>query len=279
MLQSWGLDVTHQGGERVRAYLDFLKLDGRPPVTLDGLTRLTRAQVRNVPFESISSILRRADHPDGAVPDVDTNAQLAAWIDRRGGGVCFEVVATFGPMLRDLGFQARAINAEIGWPGSHQALIVDLEESAYLVDVGNGAPFLDPIPLDRTSEVRHAGLAYRFRPDSASSDWIQDRWIDEAWVPFCRYSLGEADRSVRESAYQHHHTIGQSWVVDSLVLTRCDDEEVWALRNDELRRFTPDGKSVTRVTDADDYARLAAEVFGVPGLPIQRARGLLAARR
>jgi arylamine N-acetyltransferase len=264
----------------VQAYLDFLNLNAPPPLTLDGLTQLTRAQLRNVPFESISSILRRAEHPRGSVPDVDTQAQLAAWIGRRGGGVCFEVVATFGCVLGELGFRSRPINAEISWPGAHQALIVelDLDKTAYLVDVGNGAPFLDPIPLSGTTEVRHAGLVYRFRPDSASDDWIQDRWIDNAWIPYCRYSLGEADRAVCESAYQRHHTIGESWVVDSLVLTRCDDDEVWSLRNDELRHFTPDGKSVTRVSEADEYRRLAVEVFGVPGLPIERARSLLAAR-
>jgi arylamine N-acetyltransferase len=262
----------------VQAYLSFLNLDGPPPVTLDGLTQLTRAQVRNVPFESISSILRRAEHPLGPVPEVDTDAKVASWIGRRGGGVCFEVVATFGPILRELGFQTRAINAEIGWPGAHRALIVDLEQSAYLVDVGNGAPFLDPIPLNATTEVRHAGLAYRFHPDSASDDWIQDRWIDDAWVPFCRYTLGRDDAGVREAAYQHHHTLGQSWVVDTLTLTRCDDDEVWSLRNDELRHFTPDGKSVQRVSDAGEYTRLAAEVFGLPGLPIEHAHSLLLAR-
>jgi arylamine N-acetyltransferase len=262
----------------VQAYLDFLNLGGPPPVTLDGLTRLTRAQVRGVPFESITSILRRAEHPQGPVPEVDTEAQLAAWVDRRGGGMCFEVVATFAPILRGLGFQVRVINAEIRWPGAHQALIVDLCGSVYLVDVANGAPFLDPIPLDRTTEVRRAGLAYRFHAGATSEGWIQDRWIDEAWAPFCWYSLGNDDTAVRESAYQRHHTLGQSWVVDNLVLTRCDDDEVWALRDGVLRHFTPDGKSEKRVADSDEYARLAAEVFGVPGLPIQRARSLLAAR-
>jgi N-hydroxyarylamine O-acetyltransferase len=262
----------------VQAYLNFLNLDGPLPVTLDGLARLTRAQVRNVPFESISSILRRAQYPHGPVPEVDTDAKLAAWVERRAGGVCFEVAPTFEPILRELGFQARMINAEIGRPGWHQALVVDLDESAYLVDVGNGAPFLEPIPLEGTTEVHHAGLAYRFRPDSASDDWIQDRWIDEAWVPFCRYTLGPADRTVRESAYQHHHTLGQSWVVDTLTLTRCDDDEVWSLRNHELRHFTPDGKSVQQVSEPGEYARLAAEVFGVPGLPIDHARSLLLAR-
>jgi arylamine N-acetyltransferase len=262
----------------VQAYLNFLNIDGPPPVTLEGLTRLTQAQVRGVPFESITSILRRAAHPRGPVPPVDTAALLQSWVDRRGGGVCFEVVATFEQILRALGFQVRAINGKISWPGSHQALIVDLDQARYLVDVGNGAPFHDPIPLDGPSEVHRAGLAYRFRQDPASDDWIQDRWIEGDWVPFCHYDLREGDATICETAYQHHHTLGQSWVVDTLTLTRCDDEEVWSLRDDELRHFTPDGKAVMRVEDPDEYARLAAEVFEVPGLPIERARQILASR-
>jgi N-hydroxyarylamine O-acetyltransferase len=263
----------------VQAYLKLLNFDEPPPLTFEGLARLTRAQVRNVPFESITSVLRRAENPLGLVPRLDTDALLQSWIDRRGGGVCFEVVATFERVLRTLGFQARAINAQISWPGSHQALIVDLDESEYLVDVGNGAPFLDPIPLDRTSEVRYAGLAYRFHAGETADVWIQDRWIDAAWVPFCTYDLREGDPQIRESAYQRHHTPGQSWVVDTLTLTRCDAGEVWSLRNDELRHLTPDGKSERRVEHPEEYARLAAEVFNVPALPIDDARQALARRR
>jgi arylamine N-acetyltransferase len=264
----------------VQAYLNLLNLDAPPPLTLDGLTLLTRSQVRRIPFESITSILRRAGHPLGPVPVPDTDALLQSWVERSGGGMCFEVVATFERVLRELGFACRAINGQISWPGNHQALIVDLDGSRYLVDVGNGAPFLDPIPLDRVSEVRYAGLAYRFRPadETLSSDWLQDRWIDDAWVPFCRYDLREADLDIREEAYQHHHTLGQSWVVDNLVVTLCDAEEVWSLRDDLLRHFTPDGKSERRIEDPGEYARLASEVFGVPALPIDRARAILAGR-
>jgi arylamine N-acetyltransferase len=262
----------------VREYLTFLGLDGPVPLTLDGLTALTRAHLRRVLFESVTSILRRAAHPDGLVPDLDTQSLLQSWIDRRGGGVCYEITAVFGEMLRELGFTVRQINATISWPGSHQALVVNLDQQQLLVDVGNGAPFSEPIPLDGTAEVHHAGLAYRFRPGEASSSWIQDRWIDEAWVPFCTYDLRPADLQVRETAYQHHHTIGQSWVVDNLVLTRCTAEEVWTLRDDLLRHFTADRKSAQQITDPEDYVRLASDVFDMPKLPIERARRILLAR-
>jgi hypothetical protein len=67
--------------------------------------------------------------------------------------------------------------------------------------------------------------------------------------------------------------------MDNLVLARSTDEEVWALRGDELRHFTPAGKTVEHISNPTEYARLATEVFGVPGLPIDRARAAQARRK
>jgi hypothetical protein len=46
--------------------------------------------------------------------------------------------------------------------------VVELHGRSYLADVSNGAPFFEPIPLDRTVEIRRFGLAYRFRPGEAA---------------------------------------------------------------------------------------------------------------
>ena len=74
---------------------------------------------------------------------------------------------------------------------------MELDGQRYLVDVGNGAPFLEPIPLDREFEVRHAGLRFRFRPAPDANVWLQDRWIEDGWQLFCRYLLDAPDPTVR----------------------------------------------------------------------------------
>jgi len=244
---------------------------------LEALGRLTRAHLTSVPFESVTSILRRRARPEGPVPPLDPDELLQGWEERRGGGLCFEIVEMFSRLLVALGYRAEPVLGFITFLGHHQAILVEIDGRRLLVD-GGGAPFFEPIPLDRVSEVRRAGLAYGFRPDEAAENCVQDRWIDGAWAPFCRYELQQPDPQTREAAYQRHHTPGQSWVVDNLRLIRCAEEEVYALRDGQLTHYTPDGKRTEQVTGKTAHMRVAAEVFGLPGLPIDQALEALAER-
>ncbi len=256
-------------------YLALLGARREPP-TLDFLRRLTRAHVSRVPFENISSILRRAAAGSAPVPPLQYDSELDAWQQRRGGGLCFEVTDMFGTLLVELGFRTHRILAVISFPGSHQALVVQVGATRYLVDAGNGAPFFEPIPLREGEPVEfsHVGLTYRFRPENYDR-CIQDRLIDGTWRPFCTYDLAPADATDQATAYQRHHTLGQSWVVDTLTLVRCTDSEVVSLRDKSLSRFTASGKSVHEYASPEARRQAVAEVFDLPNAPIDRALRIL----
>jgi len=252
----------------IARYLDFLGLDPAPPPDLATLRRITRVHLERVPFESVTSVLRRRASTDERVPPLDSEAMLDAWIDRRSGALCFEATEMVARLLAELGFDAYPVLGQISFPGSHQGVLVTIDGVRYLVDVGNGAPFFDPIPLDTTFEVHRAGLAYRFHNDGPNVS-VQDRWIEGEWKPFCRYALERPDPVVREAAYQQHHVIGCSWVVDTITLIRSSDDEVWSLRDRQLTHLTVDGKTVSTIEDAErEYPRLASETFHLPALPI-----------
>src|SRR5262249_21756180 len=139
---------------------------------------------------------------------------------------------------------------------------------SFLLDVGNGSPHFDPIPLEGTMEVRHTGLAYRFRPGDAPEEGVQDRWINESWAPFFVYNLRPGDEHGRPAAYQRHHVPCESSVVSSLTLVLCEDDQVLQLRNNEFIRHTDEGKQKQQVTDPEEYARIVAEEFRRPNMPI-----------
>src|SRR4029453_2792098 len=91
------------------------------PPTQAGLRAITAAHVQRVPFENITSILRRRDAGDRPGPPLDLDEMLDAWTERRGGGVCFEVVAMVERLLSELGYRAHAVLGQISFPGSHMA--------------------------------------------------------------------------------------------------------------------------------------------------------------
>jgi N-hydroxyarylamine O-acetyltransferase len=257
-------------GEWLKRYLAMLGLEREAP-SEEALARLSAAHLARVPFENVTSLIRRQSAPDGPVPPVDVETSLQAWEQRSGGGVCFDVTEMVLNLLLALGYEAYPVLGQITFPGSHQAVLVRLGGRRVLVDLGCGAPLFDPIPLDGPFEVHRAGLGYRFRPGDEPDTWVQDRQLGE-WTPFCRYTLRPATEEEREVAYQRHHTPGEGWVLGSVTLVRCSPDVVIQMRDGQFNRFDAEGKHTEQFSGVETYQRYAAERFGLPNLPI--ARGL-----
>jgi len=267
-----------------RRYLALLGIE-HPAPSLEALTRLVRAHVLAVPFENVTAHLRRRDHPQNPVPAPDPGLLLDAWESKRGGGVCFDIAAMVAPLLTSLGYDAHLILGHISGPFGHQAVVVYLDGSRYLVDLGNGAPLFAPIPLDGVHEVHRHGLGFRFRPSdltprvAGGEEWIRDRWSDEGWVQGCRYELQPAADADRKAGYQHHLTPGTTWVLGSLTMTRSTTQAVYSLKDDILTTFTEGGKQTTTLASPADYRRVASEIYGLPHLPIEDGLAALAVHR
>ena len=254
----------------VDSYLDVIGGQAETPSS-DALARLMRQQITTIRFENLTSILRRSAHRDEAVPAPDPDDMLDAWRQRAGGGVCYELSAMFERLLRALGYRSRLVLGQISIPGGHQAIVVSLDDGDVLVDVGSGSPLFEPLPLDRVTEVRRAGLGFRFHSGDDPAIWVQDRWIDNQWAQHCRYDLRPISTELRSSAYQHHHTPGASWVIDLPRVVGCDDANVYRLIGTEYTHFTTEQKFSKHVPDAKAFGQLAIEPFGLPWLPVADA--------
>lgn len=264
-------------------YLALLDLEPPRAPSLEWLERFCSAHLHAVPFSNLTAIRRRFEAGGDSVPPLDLEALLATWEERLGGGICFEVSAMVSDLLEELGYDVHLVLGNISFPASHQAVVVRLREGPYLVDLGCGAPFMEPIPLIRTTEYHFAGLGYRFRPDLASMTCVQDRLIDGEWTEHCPYDLRPADEEVREAAYQRHHNPGETWVIGGITVVRCfqESEEVVALRDARITRYGPGAAKLTsEVTSDSDLERHAREDLRWPELPVtetaQMLRALLA---
>ncbi|CAM3153177.1 hypothetical protein STSO111631_03535 [Stackebrandtia soli] len=170
-------------GCQLNAYLERIYRDGMCSVSdvvpsVGWLARLHGAHVRSVPYETVDMQLGRG-------VSLDSAALWAKVVASRRGGFCFELNGSFALLLRGLGFDVTVVEAavnraEVGdsaW-GNHMALVARVDGVPYLVDVGLGNAFVEPLPL-REGVVLQAGRAHhledvggrvwRCRPDPAGT--------------------------------------------------------------------------------------------------------------
>ena len=134
-----------------KAYLERINYHGSLASTAETLRELQVAHLLAVPFENLSI---HAKQP--IVLEVE--ALYTKIVEHRRGGFCYEANGLFAALLRALGFEvtmlsAEVANAEGGFSPDfdHMALMVSLEQR-WLVDVGFGDSFREPLLLDERGE-------------------------------------------------------------------------------------------------------------------------------
>ena len=168
-------------------YLARLELDA-PAATLGGLRSLQRAHLEAVPFEN-SSVLR------GEPIVLEPAWLLAKVIDAGRGGFCFELNGAFAELLSALGFEVALLPGRfwsdrgLGPPNEHACLRVEIGGEAWLVDVGAGYSFREPIRLERDLEQDDASGRFRIvgAADDPSSLDVQWRHRDGGYRPHYRF--------------------------------------------------------------------------------------------
>ncbi|HLU57673.1 MAG TPA: arylamine N-acetyltransferase [Pseudonocardia sp.] len=130
----------------VAAYLARIGAARPEAPTSAALVTLHRAHVRSVPFEDY-------DIHTGVAISLELDALEDKIVRRRRGGYCYELNGLFGALLRELGFAVTIVGAfsldEDGARGpdtDHMRLLVDAVDGSWIVDVGNGARWPEPVP-------------------------------------------------------------------------------------------------------------------------------------
>ncbi|MCV0426600.1 MAG: arylamine N-acetyltransferase [Roseibium sp.] len=162
-------------------YLARIGLDAHP-TTLDGLKRLQAAQITSIPFENVLPFL-------GEVPDLGEDRLWRKLVLERKGGYCFELNALLSQALNALGFTNQRVLARVrmgdseGGVRSHQAHVVTLDGSEWLLDAGFGgqAP-ASPVNLTTADEQPIRDQIYRMRFDAAESEEVLERKTSDGWV-------------------------------------------------------------------------------------------------
>ncbi len=246
----------------IKAYLERINYHGSLAPTAETLRELQVAHLLAVPFENLS-----IHHKQPIV--LEDDALFIKIVERRRGGFCYEANGLFAALLRALGFDVAMLSAGVankeggfGPDFDHMTLMVTLEQR-WLVDVGFGDSFREPLLLDERSEQVQGRRAYQFVPDGAHLILMQRDDGDE-WKAQYRFTLQPYEYADYDEMCRYHQTSPQSHFTRARVCSRATEGGRVTLS--EMRFITTSEKGERQestLTSEEEYAAMLREHFGI----------------
>jgi N-hydroxyarylamine O-acetyltransferase len=243
------------------SYLQRIGHDGNVHHSEDGLERLQRAQLLNIPFENFDVLLH------GAI-NLEPRHVFNKLIHRRRGGYCFELNGLFLAALHCFGFAARPLLARVHRHGSpsgrgHQLSLVTLHEKQFICDVGFGIPFLPaPLPLECNRTMLFAGKSFRLTEVRPFGIMLQQARDDE-WLNLYSFDLGHVCSG--DIAYGNHYTSthpNSIFTANRIGARLLPDGEI-SLFNTTFKRRTHSEEEVIELRDDEAYLDVLRHHFGI----------------
>lgn len=252
-------------------YLQILGFD-RAPTGLLGLQELVRAHILEVPFENVSKLLLFDREGSGRL---NTLEEFLDGIEHHDlGGTCYTSNPFFTELLRQLGYQADLHSADMNVPNVHSCIRVRIDGTSYHVDVGNAAPFLDPIPLN--------ALPYEIQ--RGEMRWVFDR-PEDGRLRSTVFSRGERVHGYTVNEEVWPHTRFRDIILDSfasgrtfmslLRLVRIFPEHTVELKNRTLRVHRGLNTSETKLNSMDELRAAVDTQFKLPRCPVEKGVEIL----
>jgi N-hydroxyarylamine O-acetyltransferase len=242
----------------LQRYLNRINYTGDLTPTLATLTALHRAHLLAISYENLNIHL-------GRTLTLDQEDIYQKIVLQERGGWCFEMNGLFAWALRELGFEVTLLASAVNRAAqgaqaerNHLILLVQLEQP-YLVDVGFGNGFLEPLPL-QPGQYRQGIFEYQLAVDG-------ERWqfTNHAWGG-AGFDFTLAPRTLPDFAEQCHRlqTSPDSGFVRTVVCHRFTPDGMMSLRGAVLRTITPAGARDVEIADEQTYRQIISKRFDLP---------------
>lgn len=252
----------------IQAYLERIDYHNAVVPNAATLRELQVAHLLTVPFENLSI------HAGEPIV-LDDDALFTKIVANRRGGFCYEANGLFAALLRALGFDVAMLAAEVanaegefGPKFDHLMLMVSLERR-WLVDVGFGDSFLEPLLLDEPGEQVQGSRAYRILSDGTHLVLMQ-RAEGEEWKAQYRFSLQTYTYADYAEMCLYHQTSPQSHFTKSRICSRATEEGRITLSDLRLITTSKSGahqaqafRQERTVSSEAEHAAILREQFGI----------------
>ncbi|MEG3639022.1 arylamine N-acetyltransferase family protein [Magnetococcus sp. PR-3] len=202
----------------IERVLHRIGYDGTCVPSLALLATLQQQFLTHIPFENL-------DIHQQIPLDYSPQGVFDKLVKAGRGGLCYELNGLFYDLLTSLGYAVDFIAAEM-FPGDalrgktdHMALLVHWEGACYLVDVGNGKVFGQPLSIHNPTRVQGEDTLYTVGP--YATDYLAlFLEQDNAWQPRYAFKVTPQKRADFQSACHHTQTSADSIFTQKRLVTR-----------------------------------------------------------
>lgn len=245
-------------------YFGRIHYRGDRSPSLATLRSIHRLHPQHIPFENISPLLR--------IPvKLDLQSVASKMLSTRRGGYCFEQNLILKFALESLGFKVRGLAARVIWNApvdaitarSHMLLLIEIDATLYIADVGFGAATLTG-PLELKADIVQQTPHEPYRLVGMGDEYRLEVSLRGEWKALYRFNLQEQFPIDYEVSNWYVSNNPESHFVTGLIAARVDDDCRHTLRNNEYSIHYLHGNTEKRpVTDVDDLEKLLAQVFHI----------------
>ena len=223
----------------VEKYLERIKMSTPAKASKDFLYKLQRSHLLNVPFENL---------------DIHYNRPISLNLDdiyekivvRKRGGFCYELNGLFNQLLKQLGFNSYLVSAQVHDKDGdyspeydHLAIIVNIDNEEFLVDVGFGKFALEPLPIKLNEEIVDMYGIFRF--DQYGSDYLRiSEVVNQSLSPQYIFSRKERKLSEFNNRCHFHQTSKDSHFSRKKMISVAMSNGRMTLNNTQLKTTVSD---------------------------------------
>jgi N-hydroxyarylamine O-acetyltransferase len=245
----------------LQTYLERIAYKGSLEPVAESLRDLQLAHLLTVPFENLSI------HNQEPIV-LDDEALFDKVVLRRRGGFCYELNGLFAALLGQLGFSVARLSAGVGRAEGgfgpdfdHMTLMVSLDER-WLVDVGFGDSFREPLLLDSREVQVQGGRAYRIE-EAGDYLLLHESLEGGDWSTQFRFTLQPHEYTDYLPMCHYHQTSPESHFTRKRICSRATPGGRVTLSNMRLIETEGLERSERDLQDEAEYRLVLERDFGI----------------
>jgi N-hydroxyarylamine O-acetyltransferase len=249
---------------KLQNYLQRLNHLQQPAVSAETLVALHRAHVLLVPFENLDVIA-------GQPIILDQERFYRKIVENRRGGICYELNGLFKQLLDVVGFESYFISCNVYVPPTdkfgadygHVAIIAAVNGEQYLVDVGFGDAFIEPLKLVYNRPQYQYGSYYRFSLQEKEEVLLEKSDDGVAYRKMFKFTLRPCALHQFAAMCRFHQESPLAPFNKKQLCTRPMPEGRITLTSNSLTISSSEKKEEAAVESSEVFDVLLARYFGI----------------